>query len=233
MHMSETVRASAVIVAAGSGTRMNCEESKQYMMLGDRSVLECTLDVFDECDFIDEVVVVLPSQDVELWQKRLCDKAKRYKTVGGGSSRTESSYNGIRATSGDNEIVVIHDGVRPFVTTEQIRSVVAAAHLCGAATLGMRSKDTVKVVDWESARVRSTLNRNEIALIQTPQAFRLGVIKKAYEIALNDNLEYFDDCSLVEDMGISVKLVEGSPVNIKITVPEDMDMARFLMRRGL
>ena len=223
--MSETLRASAVIVAAGSGTRMNCEESKQYMMLGDRSVLERTLDVFDECDFIDEVIVVLPSPDVELWQKRLCDKAKRYKTVGGGSS--------IKATSGDNEIVVIHDGVRPFVTTEQIRSVVAAAHLCGAATLGMRSKDTVKVVDWESARVRSTLNRNEIALIQTPQAFRLGVIKKAYEIALKDNLEYFDDCSLVEDMGISVKLVEGSPVNIKITVPEDMEMARFLIRRGL
>jgi len=223
--------ASAVIVAAGSGTRMRINKAKQYLILDGKSILEKTLDVFDACDFIDDIVLVLPAQDVDEWENKLRARRKKYKVVCGGTSRTESSFNGIKAVSGQNEVVVIHDGVRPFVTTEQIKEVIQTANLNGAATLALKSKDTVKIVDWENRNVKNTLDRDEIALIQTPQAFKLHLIMSAYKSAIEDNLNYFDDCSLIEKIGGKVKIVEGSPMNIKITVPEDLELAKFFCRR--
>jgi 2-C-methyl-D-erythritol 4-phosphate cytidylyltransferase len=221
---------SAVIVAAGKGSRMNANVSKPYLPLMDKPILIHTLECFERQNEIDEIVLVCGSQDVSLC-KELIDtyslkKVKRI--VPGGEERQDSVYKGLQNATG--EWVLIHDGVRPFISDRLILMLIREVQLKEAAILAVPVKDTVKVVD-EQGSVVSTPLRKSLWAIQTPQAFRLSLLKKAYEHAAQIGFEGTDDASLVELMGLPVHIVHGDYENIKITTPEDLWIAEALIRK--
>ncbi|MFP4476503.1 MAG: 2-C-methyl-D-erythritol 4-phosphate cytidylyltransferase [Desulfatibacillaceae bacterium] len=216
----------AVIVAGGSGLRMGGDTRKQYMELNGRPILSHTLAAFDRVVGVDRIVLVVPAEDMDYCENRIVPNslfAVEARMVAGGAHRQESAYNGLLEAEGA-EIVAIHDGVRPFVTTDQIEKTIETARSRGAATLAVRAHDTIKRVD-RAGKVLSTLDRNALWLAQTPQAFRYDIIRQAHEKARNDRWQGSDDAVLVERMGHPVHVVEGSRRNIKITTPEDLEMA--------
>jgi 2-C-methyl-D-erythritol 4-phosphate cytidylyltransferase len=228
-------RSIAIIPAAGQGRRMGAPRAKQFLELGRKPVLVHTLEKFDACRSIDSVVVVLPSDEVagflEVAARAGLRKVSR--VVSGGFERRDSVGKGLAAIRPDaDSVVVVHDGVRPFVTTSQIDDVVERARATGAAMLGLRATDTVKEVDGDA--VIRTLDRSRIVLAQTPQAFRYAIIAEAYDRALREGWDATDDASLVERLGHPIHVVEGSPFNLKITRPEDLPLARFILdaKRG-
>jgi 2-C-methyl-D-erythritol 4-phosphate cytidylyltransferase len=220
----------AIIPAAGQGRRMGAPRAKQFLELGREPVLVHTLKRFDACSAIDAVIVVLPAEAtsgfLEIAGRSGLRKVVR--VVTGGAERRDSVAKGLAAVRPDPDaIVVVHDGVRPFVTPAQIAEVVERARATGGALLALYATDTVKEVG--EGRVVRTLDRARIALAQTPQAFRYPIIAEAYERARREAWDATDDASLVERLGHPVEVVEGSPVNIKITRPEDLPLARFIL----
>jgi 2-C-methyl-D-erythritol 4-phosphate cytidylyltransferase len=222
----------AIIVAAGRGTRMKDPLKKQYLSLGGLPILTRTLSVFDACDLIDRIIIVIPAEDLEFcqtWVLAPLRSAKSMQFVSGGNLRQDSVYYGLREVDPDYQIVVIHDGVRPFVEQDQLVACIKGAEQVGACILGIPVHDTLKRVDLPD-RIVETLQRDHVWRAQTPQAFRYALIKKAHEQARLEGFNGTDDALLVERLGVTVKVINGSRSNIKITNQEDLNIARRLIQ---
>lgn len=221
----------AVIVAAGKGARMQAPLRKQYLSLAGLPILARTLLVFEGCDLVDDIYLVIPKVDLDFCREKIISRVtltRKLHLVFGGARRQDSVYNGLQKIDPDCSIVVIHDGVRPFVNIEQVVATIKGAREFGACILGVPAHDTLKQVDAHENIVH-TLQRDNIWLAQTPQTFRCDLIKKAHEKAKSDGYLGTDDASLVERLGESVKIILGSRGNIKITHEEDLKMAQCLL----
>lgn len=224
---------SAVIVAAGKGKRMYIDMNKQYVEIEGKPIIARTLQVFEECGMIDEIILVVNEQDIIYCKKNIIDVYgfDKVKTLAcGGEERQNSVYNGLAQVSGGCEIVLIHDGARPFVSEKCIIDSINAAEKHGAACLAVPVKDTIKVSD-EEGFVHETLDRSTLWSVQTPQTFKYEIIMQAHKKALDEGFRGTDDAVLVERMGIRSKLVMGSYDNIKITTQEDLLMAELIARK--
>jgi 2-C-methyl-D-erythritol 4-phosphate cytidylyltransferase len=223
----------AIIPAAGSSKRMQNNISKQYLSLDGVPVLARTLEIFQRSPAIDEIFLIVPEMDIDYARKNIVERyaiSKVSNILTGGKERQDSVRNGIDALGIDHAIVVIHDGVRPFISEELINSAILEAFRSKAVTVGVPVKDTVKSIDRHGI-VMETLNRSHLWLTQTPQAFEKEVIRKAYEAAYKDNYYGTDDASLVERIGVKVRMIRGSYNNIKITTQDDIMLAEVLIRR--
>lgn len=223
----------AIIPAGGSGTRMGSATPKQFLLLGGIPILVHTLRVFQEVSAVDEIFLVLPLEDVGNTGLAIVEEyrlAKVTRILAGGKHRQDSVKRGIDALDAQCEVVVIHDGVRPFVSLELVEQTLReVAGGAAAVTVGVPVKDTVKAVISDGF-VGRTLKRDKLWLTQTPQTFAAPVIKEAYRRACADNYYGTDDAVLVERMGIKVKMLPGSFDNIKITTENDLEWAEFLLR---
>ena len=217
---------SAVIVAAGSGTRMKIPQRKQLVEINDMPVIAHTLKAFENTNIIDEIVIVTKQEDILV----MMDIAKQFgiskvtEIVPGGATRTDSVKNGINAAKGD--FVAIHDGVRPCIQPIHIAKTVEAAIQTGAAALGCPVTDTLKKVD-EKGIITQTVNRDGMWAIQTPQVFDKELLLKAY--TEGDTEGATDDCMLAESIGVKVTMVEGVRTNIKVTMQEDIDIVSSIL----
>lgn len=231
--MFDNLFVSVIIVAAGSSSRMKSGISKQLMKIGSKTVLQHTVSAFLSADIVDEIVVVCPEKEIELF-KGLFTKVKSTKplifTVGG-STRQQSVFNGVRETSECADIIAIHDGARPLVRFNEIESVIKNCVKFGASTLAVPVKDTVKVV--KNGTVTETPDRSTLFAIQTPQVFLKEMYLRAYDKAVSEGKDYTDDCQLIESIGGNVHITLGDYTNIKITTSEDIAVAEaFLKNRG-
>jgi len=225
---------SGIIVAAGRGIRMNKKVRKQYLHLDGRPILCHTLKTLESCPLMDRLYLVVPEEDFDYCRNHVLIPEcldKKTTLVPGGPERQDSVYNGISALDeADSEsIVVIHDGVRPFVAPDSIAACIHEAEASGACVLGVPVSDTVKHVS-PSGYIRETLERGVLWLAQTPQAFRYGIIREAHEAAKRNGYTGTDDALLVERIGQKVKMVTGNRFNLKITTPEDLVIAGAILR---
>ena len=221
----------AIVLAAGKGSRMKAGINKQFLELEDKPVIAHTLEVFNRCDEIQEIIVVTAPEALDYFQENIIEKYKFNKIkklVAGGAERQESAYLGIKAASEHSEILLIHDGARPFVSQQTILDCIREARLHGAVSAGMPSKDTIKLLD-QGGFVEVTPPRNRVWLTQTPQAFQRDLLLKAHEAVLTRGSAATDDAMLAELLGYKVKMVEASYENIKITTPEDLIIAKQLI----
>lgn len=218
----------AIIAAAGAGTRMASDRPKQFLQLAGRPVIFHTLKVFEECDSIDEVIVVLPAAESAGFLSLAGSFRKVARVVPGGATRADSVKRGLMAIrSATAEIVAVHDGVRPFVTVDEINNTVAAAKADGAAILVAPVTDTVKEVS--DTNVLRTLDRGTLRRALTPQCFRYELLLEAYQHADVNDPSLTDESALVEQLGRPVSIVEGSARNIKITTVEDLAIAEAIL----
>ncbi|OKL40659.1 2-C-methyl-D-erythritol 4-phosphate cytidylyltransferase [Pontibacter flavimaris] len=218
----------AIIVAGGSGSRMQHELPKQFMEVAGKPILMHTIERFHKYNPAVRMVVVLPQEQLNTWRS-LCQKhgfRLFHMTVPGGATRFGSVRNGLDAVMGDG-LVAVHDGVRPFVAVETIQAAYEAAATYGSAVVAVSPKDSIRELTAEGSRA---VPRAKYKLVQTPQVFQASILRKAYE---QPEQEYFtDDASVVESIGESITLVEGSYRNIKITTPEDLLLAEAFAREG-
>ncbi len=225
---------SAVIVAAGGSVRMGIADSKQFIPLLNKPAIEYTLKAFQKCYLIKEIVVVCREQDVDRINALVNENGftKVSNVVLGGSSRSQSVRNGIKAASEKAKYFAIHDGARPLITVDEIERVVEAAFETGAATLGTSVTDTIKIVDGFN-KIESTPLRSQLRAVQTPQVFERDLYMFALENAGENSLEFTDDCALIENMGGEVLVVKGSEENIKLTTPVDVILAESILKNRL
>ncbi len=220
--------ATAIIVAAGSGTRMGSTQNKQFIMLGRMPVLAHAIKKFQLSDRIDSIIVVTKAESIPLINDliRDFDFTKVTDVVAGGETRQDSVNCGL-ALVPNGKVVAIHDGARPFVSTKLIDELVSAAYGFGAAAPGVIPKDTVKTVSPDSS-VFETPEREALRLIQTPQVFFSDDLKLAYIRAKESGFEGTDDCSVLENMGAKIHIVAGEYTNIKVTTPDDIPIAEAI-----
>lgn len=221
----------AIIVAAGSGTRFGSNLPKQFADLCGKPVIIHTLERFEACDAIDEIVLVLSEAGAKQFQ--ISDLrsgiSKIRAVVIGGASRTESVRNGLAAVDLSTEIVAVHDGARPLVTSNEIVRTVEKALETGAACLVAEVTDTIKEID--GGVISGTIDRSKLRRALTPQAFRYDLLRRAFKGAdLNDSVT--DECYLVEKLGVKIAIVEGSSNNIKITRQQDILFAESVIEAG-
>ena len=225
----------AIIPAGGSGRRMGSGIPKQYLLLGGIPVLVHTLRVFQSSPVVDEIFLVVPEGDIPEVRNAIVGRYNLFKVsliVAGGAERQDSVRNALAHLREEHGIVLVHDGVRSFVSGELIRRVVAAAEADGAVAVGVQVKDSVKEVN-SAGWVIKTVTREGLWLTQTPQAFRKPLILAAYERAAADGFCGADDASLVERMGVPVRMIPGDYDNIKVTTPEDLMLGEAIVRRFL
>ena len=216
----------AVIVAAGSASRMGGID-KVMAPLGGEPMLLRTVRTFQQCDAIKEIVIVT-RQDLLVKVMGLCDEFNKVKAVVvGGSNRQESVWAGLNALSDKVKMVAVHDGARPLITWQVIDRAVRAANSYGAAAPAIPVKDTIKVV--KGGVVAATPDRSVLQAVQTPQVFDFDLLRGALKKAAQDGAEVTDDCSAVERLGMSVKIVEGDERNLKVTTPMDLKIAQMLL----
>lgn len=221
-----------IIVAAGKGRRMGSDKPKQYLMIDGKVILDKTIEQFEKNSMVDNIIVVVNNEDMELVRKKLSYERPRInKIVVGGEQRTDSVYNGISSIEEDmqNGIVLIHDGVRPFISQKLINSCIETAYEHGACVPVIDLVDTVKHVTKESF-VKKTIDRSKYKAVQTPQAFDYEIIKKCYDMALEEKIKVTDDSSLAEHYGYKVKAIQGLQKNIKITTQFDLRVAELIAR---
>jgi 2-C-methyl-D-erythritol 4-phosphate cytidylyltransferase len=222
----------AIIPAGGVGKRMGTEIPKQYLLLSGIPILAHTLKAFQGSPVIDEIVLIVPEADMTEVRQSIIEKfgfSKVGLILPGGTERQDSVRNGLQKVSDKHELIVIHDAVRPFVSESLISRGVAAARECGAITVGVPVKDTVKKVTAEGW-VKKTVAREGLWLAQTPQVFRRTIILAAYKKAAADGFYGTDDACLVERMGISVRMIPGESDNIKLTTAEDLLLGERIIR---
>ena len=221
----------AIIVAAGSGTRFNSEKPKQFVELAGKPLIVHTIERFESSKSIDSIVLVLPSDWLREFES-IAEKTnfrKIIKITLGGATRAVSVRNGLDDASSDTEVVAVHDGARPLVTIEEIDATVKKAMETGAACLVAAVTDTIKTI--RNGEVDATLDRTQLRRALTPQAFRIDVLRKAMDAAeLSDAVT--DECYLVEKLGHPISIVEGSSRNIKITQPEDLVFAEAVLKEN-
>lgn len=223
--------ASAIITAGGRGVRFGSGAPKQFASLGGKPLLAHSVETFSSLDIISEIVLVAPDDWVPYVEKEIAGipGSRVSRVVPGGAERQHSVENGFNALSGEPDVVVIHDGVRPFASASLIEEVIREAYGHGAALAALPAGDTVKKAG-ETGLVESTIPRDTLWLAQTPQAFRYGVLREAFEKAREDGFHATDEALLAERIGAHVKLVKGSPHNIKITTREDLALGEFLLK---
>jgi len=223
----------AVIVAAGKGVRMGSGKPKQYLRLGGKPILIRTLDCFLSCSAIDTIILVIAQNEIEAVRSLLLSSHainKKLDLVVGGDCRRASVFNGLQAIEAREGIVLIHDGVRPLASKGLIEECIQGARRWGACIPALVVNDTLKQVDDENL-VQSTVPRRGLRLVQTPQAFELSLIRKAHQQAATEDWQVTDDASLIERLGGKVKVIPGMMENIKITTPEDLQLAEILLRK--
>ncbi len=231
-------RITAILPAAGLGTRMGVETPKQFLELGGEPLVIFTLRRLAACAAISDFILATRADELSFLEDRVSKAriGRPARVVHGGETRQQSVANALAQVAPETEIVMVHDAVRPFVTVEQLDRLIAEARERGAVILGIPAIDTVKEVKRASlpedvARITGTIPRERIVLAQTPQAFRYGILREAFARAEADGVTASDEASLVERMGQDVYVVVGSERNLKITRPADMDLARFYLEQ--
>lgn len=227
------MRVTALVPAAGMGKRMGADINKQYLLLEGKPILAHTLAVFELAPFVDDIYVITPEAEIPYCREHVVEQygfTKVRAVVAGGKERQNSVLNGLRALNGSDEddVVLIHDGVRPFIPTAVLKRSVEVATAEDGALVAVPAKDTIKTV--EAGIVTGTPPRENIWLAQTPQTFRYGIIRAAHELAAAEGFLGTDDASLVERLGRQVHVVMGDYRNIKITTPEDMLLAGAFLK---
>ena len=229
-------RITAILPAAGMGTRMGGETPKQFLVLDGSPVLLHTLRRLSSCEGITDIILATRAEEIARLEERCRQENLRQtiRVVKGGATRQESVAAALEQVTDDTELVAVHDAVRPLVTREQVARVIAEARKCGAAILGIPAMDTVKEVKRASlpedvALITATIPRERIVLAQTPQVFRTSLLKEAFARAIADQVNASDEAGIVERLGHNVHVVHGSERNIKITKPADMELARFYL----
>ena len=212
-----------VIVAAGSGSRMKRDINKQFIKLDGKEIIAYTIEKFYKSEDIDDIVIVIKENEEKYFIENIINKYgfDNIKLAYGGKERQDSVYNGIKKLNSICEIVLIHDGARPFVNEYIIKNSIKEAKENNAVVVGVPVKDTIKVVDSDG-NIVDTPNRSLLWSVQTPQSFKYEIITKAYEYAYSNDYYGTDDAMLVEHIGYNVKMIEGSYDNIKITTEEDL-----------
>lgn len=226
------MRTIAIILAAGSGTRMKSEINKHLLPLAGKPVIVHTLTAFERCIAIDAIVLVTSADNMAAYQALIAEYGigKVSQIVLGGDTRQASAYNGLHA-AGDCDIVLLHDGARPLIAQREIEAVIRDAAEYGGAVVAVPAKDTT--VRARDGFIEAQLERSTLWQVQTPQGFKAAIIKEAYEAAAHDGVQSTDDTGLVTRSGKMVKITPGSYANIKITTPEDLAMAEVLLRETL
>lgn len=222
----------AIIAAAGRGARMGHSMNKVFIPLGGRPLLCYTIQVFEECAAIDEVILVVGEDDAQRAQSLVADGAYRKvrHIVIGGAERQNSIANALKKLAPQTQWIVVHDGARPFVDVRLVARTVAEGKKWGAAGVAVPVKDTIKVAD-EDGFVAHTPERKNLWAMQTPQVFSRKIMEKAYRYGEETGIAVTDDAALVEATGVKVKLLKGDYTNIKITTPEDLLFAEVILRR--
>jgi 2-C-methyl-D-erythritol 4-phosphate cytidylyltransferase len=222
----------AVITAAGKGARMGMDRNKQFLDILGKPMLARTLQAFEDCAAIDEIIVTAEESEIEFCKDNIVAKygfRKVRAVVAGGASRQQSVYNGLKQVRGDCGIVLIHDGARPFIDRTYIEACTAAASETGAAVAAAPVKDTIKR-SGASGFIEETLDRDGLWSIQTPQAFRYQLIMEAHRKAAEEGFVGTDDAVLVERLNQKVQIVPCSYFNIKITTREDLVFAEAICK---
>ena len=223
----------AIVLAAGSGKRMGTKVHKQYLLMGGKPVLYYSLRAFEDSKRIDEIILVCGAGEEDYCRKEIVEKygiSKARKIIPGGAERYDSVWNGLKETK--EGYVYIHEGARPFVDEEIIERAYECVSEHHACVAGMPSKDTVKIADSGNI-VTATPDRSSVWIVQTPQVFDTELIRKAYALLMEkDEISVTDDAMVAEQMlGASVRLFYGSYENIKITTPEDLEIAEVFLKR--
>ncbi|WP_456437460.1 2-C-methyl-D-erythritol 4-phosphate cytidylyltransferase [Desulfurobacterium sp.] len=225
----------AIIPAAGRGKRFGGK--KQFIEVGGKAIIEFTLKPFEESPFIDKIVVVAPEESIPEMELRVKDFSKVEAVIPGGCERQESVFNGLKYIDGRCSEVVVHDGVRPLVTKRMIDELVSAYQEYGVEGVitAVKPKDTVKAVgaslEGSDFLVKETLNREKLILVQTPQLFNFEVLIECHRKAAEEGFWGTDDASLLERYGYTVVAIKGDYRNIKITMPEDIDIFRVFLNQ--
>ena len=222
----------AIIAAAGIGRRMGGDRPKQYLELCDRPIICHTLDRFQDSRILDFVVVVVEPGREDCFRQdilRAFGYPGEWQVTGGGQVRQQSVANGLKRVPKDCDVVVVHDGVRPFINAKDIERTADLAAREGAAILAAKVKETVKRVG-QDGQVMETVDRDYLWSVQTPQAFRRDLLTRAMESAIGDGFVGTDEASIVERMGGKVWIIEGDARNIKITTPEELAIAEAILK---
>ena len=207
---------------------------KPYLELLDKPILAHTIGVFNQSSVVDAIFVIVGEMDLDACRSAVIepyDFQKVAELVPGGETRQDSVFNGLQALPEDTDFVIVHDGVRPFVTDEMIFTCLEVAADWGAAVAAVPVKDTIKITDGDGFVV-DTPDRNQLWAVQTPQVFRRDLLIEAHRHARQEEIQLTDDAALVERLGLRVKCVMGSYDNLKITTPEDLIVAEALMNNG-
>ncbi len=226
-------RVVVIVPAAGSGTRIGGAVRKQFLPLKGKPIVVHTLQQFEHCADVDEAAVAVPESAITEMESLVSRYRlhKVSKVVVGGSRRQDSVANALATlTLRDNDIVLVHDGVRPFVETKRISHLVRECKEHGGAVLAVQPKDTVRRSTGGTV-FDQTLDRNALWMVQTPQAFRAALLTNAYKKAAKDRFYSTDEAALVERLGHRIRIVEGSYDNIKITTQEDLELATLILQR--
>jgi 2-C-methyl-D-erythritol 4-phosphate cytidylyltransferase len=227
----------AILPAAGLGTRMGAETPKQFLELDGVPIAVLSVRRIASCPLVTQIIVATRQDGIEKLEARL--RQEKFKqpvqVIKGGDSRQESVAAALKLVSNDTELVLVHDAVRPFISIEHISRVIEEARHCKAAIVGIPAMDTVKEVKRASlpedvALITNTVPRERIVLAQTPQVFETRLLKEAFARAEADGVSASDEAGLVERLGHDVHVIHGSERNIKITKPSDMDLARFYLQ---
>ncbi len=221
----------AIIVAGGSGTRMQSAVPKQFLLLNGRPVLMHTIEVFNRSDFKPSIIVVLPCNFHDYW-KTLCSDYNfhiPHQLVDGGTTRFHSVKKALAFIPGNIDcLVAVQDAVRPLTTKDVIDASFNIAGKTGNAVVAVKSRDSVRVID---GNLTKNIAREDVFLMQTPQTFESNQLKEAYKQEFN--LNFTDDASVIEKAGFNINIIEGSFTNIKITYPEDLQIAQLIIKKGL
>jgi 2-C-methyl-D-erythritol 4-phosphate cytidylyltransferase len=219
----------ALIVAGGSGSRMNSDIPKQFLLLNNKPVLIHSIEAFYHSDLQPEIIVVLNSKYYKHWED-ICIKYNfniPHKLAKGGNQRFDSVKNGLKEVK-EESIIAVHDAVRPIINNELITRAFLEAEVNGTAIAAVTGNDSIRQMQKNTS---VALNRETIFLIQTPQAFRSEILKKAYQQPYRN--EFTDDASVVEKLGVKINIIHGSMTNIKITHPEDLRIAQLFLKETL
>ena len=223
----------ALVPAAGQGKRMGGAHSKPYLLLEGKPILAHTLLELERCPLVDEVVLMVERGEIERARASVVEEFRLQKVgaiLAGGVQRQDSVWEGLKTIQDDCDLVMVHDGVRPFISQEMLARSIQGAVDCGASIAAVPAKDTGKLVSAQNV-VLTTPDRKSIFLVQTPQTFKRDILVRAYRQAMEDGFYATDEASLVERLGMPVKVVEGSYENIKITTPEDLVVGEMILRK--
>lgn len=220
------MKTTAIIVAAGSGSRFNSDKPKQFLEIGGKPVIVHTLERFQASPSVDQIVLVLAGDQIERFDQHCVPKINSI--VSGGATRAQSVLNGLNAVDTETSIIAVHDGARPLVTVEEIERTIERAKHTGAACLVAAVTDTIKTV--VGGQISGTLDRAKLRRAFTPQVFSADLLRRAFDDTdLGESVT--DECFLVERLGHPIAVVEGSSRNIKITYPEDLAFAEALLMK--